>query len=185
MSEERPFAFLSRRRFLRWSLIGGGSLISLSSGVVNALLALRGKAPEVAGLRVLTAHEYRTLQSIADAQLPRGGAFALGALDMDLGRRFDAFLAQEPQQNIDDLKAALFLVEMGPPIFERRPITFSNLNADERLAHWQGWIAAPQLIRRQASLAFRKFLSIVFYDEPQVWPGIGYPGPGAAGRRAS
>ena len=34
-----------------------------------------------------------------------------------------------------------------------------------------------ETLQRQAATAFRKFLSLVFFDTPEVWPHIGYPGP--------
>jgi hypothetical protein len=69
------------------------------------------------------------------------------------------------------------LVEYGPVIFERRLSTFSNLAPDERRRHWRGWMESDLAVRRQVSLAFRKFLHTVYFDDPAVWPQIGYPGP--------
>lgn len=146
-------------------------------GGAGGLLALRGAAPEVTGLRILTDHEYRTLAALARTHLPAGGPFPEGADDLDLARAFDAFLADEPQENVRDLKRALLLVEYGPVVFDRTASTFSHLDDAARLAHWQGWMASPVLIRRQVALAFRKFLALVFFDQERIWPHLGYPGP--------
>ena len=37
----------------------------------------------------------------------------------------------------------------------------------------------PQVQRNalQIALAFRKFMSLVFYDRPEIWPHLGYEGP--------
>jgi len=167
------FAILSRRRLLGGSLAAGGLL--LMGGA--ELWALRGRAAHIGGLRCLTDYEYRTLSALTRALFPPGSAFALGAQDLELERAFDAFLADEPEWNRTDLKRALFLLEYGPVLFERRLKTFSNLGPDERLAHFQRWAESRSLIRRQVALAFRKFLSLVFYDQPIAWPAIGYDGP--------
>lgn len=167
------FAVLSRRRLLKVGL-GAGGLVA-ASGL--GLWGLRGAAPAVEGLRVLTAHEYRTLAKLAEAVLPDGEVFAEGASIVDLARAFDGFLADEPQWNIDDLKRALFLLELGPVVFERRLATFSNLSADERRAHFERWASASSDTRRQVAVAFRRFLFLVFYDQPAVWPRLGYDGP--------
>lgn len=140
-------------------------------------LALRGRAAHVAGLRCLTDHEFRTLTSLTRALFPPGGAFRFGADDAGLERAFDQFLAGEPEWNRADLKRALFLLEYGPVIFERRLRTFSRLPEAERLAHFQRWSESDTLVRRQVALAFRKFLTLVFYDRPGTWAAIGYPGP--------
>lgn len=138
---------------------------------------MRGSAPEVDGLRILSDHQFRTLSAIARTEIPRGGPFEHGADDADLARAFDAFLADEPDSVQSDLANALLLVEFGPLIFDRKLKTFSNLSDDERRAHWQAWRESPTLLRRQVALAFHKFLCLVFYDDPRAWPAIGYPGP--------
>ena len=168
-----PFGFLSRRRLLAAGL-GGGVLIAAG---VGGLAALRGTAPAVAGLSVLSAQEYRTLANIARAQLPRGGPFQLGAEDFDLPRAFDGFLKNEAAENVRDLRRALLLFEYGPVLFEGHFVTFSNLSVEQRAKHWEAWCQSDTALRRQVALAFRKFLSMVFYDTPEVWPSIHYPGP--------
>lgn len=145
-------------------------------GGAAGLLAMRGRAPAVAGLRCLGDQEYRTLRQLALALFPREGGFPVGGEDVDLARSFDAFLADEPEWNRGDLKKGLFLLEYGPVIFERRLVTFSHLAAPERLAHFEGW-AGGGLVRRQLALALKRFLALVFYDRPEVWAHIGYDGP--------
>lgn len=168
-----PFAFLSRRRWLKWTL-GAGGLLFMGGG---GLFAARGRAPHVAGLRILSDQEHRTVAALARAILPRGGAFSLGARDVDLARAFDRFLADEPSWNQRDLRNAIFLLEMGPIVFDGRRVTFSHLSEAERLAHFEGWMRSGVLLRRQVAVAFKKFLHVVFYDTPEVWPSIGYDGP--------
>lgn len=162
------FSVLPRRKALRILLGIGGAATATGGG----LLALRGSAPEVAGLRCLGAHEHRTLTALATALFPDDGPFA--SSNADLPRTFDAFLEGEDEDRRADLKRALSLLEWGPLLFDRRLRTFSNLSADERLAHFERWSTSDSLLRRQVALAFRKFLSVVFYDRPEIWPHIGY-----------
>lgn len=164
------FAIVSRRRFLRLSL-AAGAFVLMGGGAW--LLARRGRAP---GTAALTEREHRTLSQLARALFPGGGAFPVGASDVDLARAFDDFLADEPEWNQADLSRALLLLEMGPILFERRLRRFSGLPAEERLAHFQRW-AEGGLLRRQVATAFRRFLALAFYDTPAVWPHIGYDGP--------
>jgi hypothetical protein len=174
MTSRADFSAVSRRRFLGYSL-GAGSLLLM--GGAGGLLALRGRAPAVDGLRCLTAHEYRTLAALADALFPAGGAFPLGAADTDVAHRLDLFLADEPAWNQRDLKRALVLLEYGPVLFDRRLVTFSHLDADQRAAHFATWTACDSATRRQAALAFRRLLALLFYDRPEAWSGVGYDGP--------
>ena len=168
------FSFLSRRRFLKASLVAAGAILGVGGG---GLLALRGRAPRVDGLRVLDPHEYRTLQSLVEVMLPKTDAIPVDAASMDLPRAFDEFLADEPEQNVKDLRQALLLIEFGPLAFDKNLTTFSRLGVVERTAHWSEWARSDKVLRRQVSIAMRKFFNLVYFDQEQVWPHIGYPGP--------
>ena len=171
---EGLFSFLSRRRFLKLGLVAGGAVLGIGGG---SLLALRGRAPKVDGLRVLDAHEYRTLQSLVEVMLPRTDAIPIDVATMDLPRAFDGFLADEPEHNVKDLQKALTLIEFGPLAFDQQLTTFSRLDVAARTAHWNEWGHSDNLLRRQVSIAMRKFFNLVYFDHEQVWPHIGYPGP--------
>lgn len=175
MSQGGEFGFLSRRRVIA---LGAAGLTALAFG--GGVLSLLSGAPEVAGLSVIGAREYRTLAALATTLLPSGGPFEIGAERLDLARAFDGFLAGEPPANVDNLRRALLLFELGPMLFERRWTTFSKLSAEERLRHYEAWSSSDTLLRRQVAIAFRKFMALVFYDTPEVWPHIGYPGPSLA-----
>ena len=109
--------------------------------------------------------------------LPKTDAIPIDAASMDLPRAFDAFLADEPEQNVRDLQKALVLIEFGPLAFDKKLTTFSRLDVAERTAHWNEWALSDNLLRRQVSIAMRKFFNLVYFDHEEVWPHIGYPGP--------
>jgi len=173
-SSEGLFGFVSRRRFLKLGLVAGGAVLGIGGG---GLLALRGRAPSVDGLRMLDVHEYRTLQSLVEVMLPRTDAIPIDVGTMDLPRAFDAFLADEPNHNVSDLRKALVLIEFGPLVFDKKFTTFSRLDPVERSDHWESWGASDDVLRRQVSIAMRKFFNLVFFDREEIWPHIGYPGP--------
>src|SRR4051812_7282241 len=107
------FSILSRRRLLKLGLGAGGAVLAGGTG----LWALRGGAPAIEGLRILTAQEHRTLASLAEVAIP-------GSASAGLAKLFDGFLADEPEWNVTDLKRALLLLEFGPLLFDRRLATF-------------------------------------------------------------
>jgi len=109
--------------------------------------------------------------------LPKTDAIPIDAAPMDLPRAFDNFLANEPKQNVKDLQKALVLIEFGPLAFDKRLTTFSRLDTAERTTHWNEWALSGNVLRRQVSIAMRKFFNLVYFDHEQVWPHIGYPGP--------
>lgn len=168
----RGAALLSRRRALQ-ALLGIGGL---AAGGTAGLLSLRGSAPDVAGLRILSAQSFRTFKALAEAVFSGGPATLADASD-ELARTFDGYLADEPKWAQDEAQQALSLLEFGPLIFERKLSTFSHLTVAERLSHFEQWTVSDNGIRRQAATGFRKFLCLVFYDRPAAWPLIGYDGP--------
>ena len=165
-----PFPLLSRRRLLKFTLGAGGVL----AAGVGGLFALRGSAPAVTGLKVLNPQEFRTFSSLAAAAFPPG---AVPKTPADLARMFDGYLADEPEWGQSEAKSALVLLEFGPVLFERKLATFSQLEPVERVAHFERWGASDSELRRQVFIGFKQFLSLVFYDQPEVWPMLAYEGP--------
>ncbi len=171
------FAVIRRRRFLKWGL-GAGAAIA--GGGALSYASLFGIAPNAGPLRVLSDREHRTLRNLVTtiagplAQRERA----------DIADAFDAFLADEPPNIVEDLKGALVWIELGPVLYDRRWASFSQLRQGARERHFRGWMESDDLVRRQVATAFRKFVNIVCYDTPASWPRIRYPGP-ATGLRES
>jgi hypothetical protein len=168
------FGRLSRRQLL---LAAAGGTMAAVAGGAGGLAWLRGGAPEVSGLTILSSRAYETLQCIALAHIPPGGAFENSAADRDLPRLFDTFLADEPVRIQRNAKLAILVVEYGPLRYDGRLTSFSNLEPEARIVHWDQWVTSPDPFRQQVSLAFRKFFSLAFYDHPDAWQHIGYHGP--------
>jgi len=168
-----PFAAISRRRWLKLGLGAIGGLIGLGAG---GLAWVRGCAPSVSGLRVLDDHEHQTLRHLV-VVLFGARIYGQDVAAMDLPRAFDGFLADSPEDDVSDLRSAITLLEIGPVIDRKHASPFSRLSDEERTAFFRGWMEGDDVLRRQVALAFRKFFSLVMFDRPEVWPGIGYPGP--------
>lgn len=172
------FSVVSRRRFLGVSLGIAGTVLLGGGG---GLLALRGRARSITGLRCLSRHQATTLEALAECLYPAGGAFELGASGLELARGVDAFLVDAPAWQRRDLGRALHLLEFGPLLFERRLATFSHLPPAERLAHFETWRRSDSDTRRQVAAAFQRLLAVLFYDRPEAWVAIDYDGPAARG----
>jgi len=177
VSDSNPFEFIARRRFLKWTLGVGG--LALGGGGA-AYASLFGLAPYAGPLEVLTDLEHRTVTNLVtticgtEAERERRGV--AGA--------FDAFLADEPANIVSDLKNALTWLELGPVLYDRRWQTFSGLSQSDREAHFLSWMESDELLRRKVATAFRKFVNLVTYDNPDVWRRIAYPGPATGLRDA-
>ncbi|MFN8544231.1 MAG: hypothetical protein U0807_08490 [Candidatus Binatia bacterium] len=174
MAGGADFSAVSRRWLLKYSLGAAGFALM---GGAGGLLAIRGGAPAVAGLRWLTAQEHRTLAALAGALYPPSPAFPVGANDVHLVSRIDAFVADLAPWDQRDLRRAIVLLEYGPVLFERRATTFRHLAEEERAAHFARWSVSDSQLRREVAVAFRRLLALMFFDRPEVWPHVGYDGP--------
>ena len=172
----RPFALLTRRRLLGLGL--GGAVVA--AGGVGLLASLRGSAPDVAGLRCLGPAHFRTLQHMARTHIPAGGALPPGADETELAKKFDIYLADEPEEHQTEIRRALDLVEFGPVLFDHRAVTFSHLTPAEQLTHWTAWGQSDVQLRRQVWWGFARFFGLVYYDTPALWATMGHPGPSFA-----
>lgn len=170
MATESPFSFLGRRRFLRWGLGAGGVVLA---GGGTAWLSLFSVAPDAGPLAVLNDREHRTLRNLTTAVL---GHAALRKREV-IANAFDAFLADEPPHVVSDLRTALTYIELGPVLYERRWAIFSDLSQTDRETHLRAWMESDDLTRRMVATAFRKFINLVYYDDPSAWAAIHYPGP--------
>lgn len=173
---------LSRRVFLRRSLHAAGALTlapGLSIGCAPGDVA---RAPT--DLRVLDPGEWALLGVVADTLIPRGGAFELGARDVDLATRIDAFLAGESVAVLRGLSAALLLIEWGSPLASGRVARFSRLGADERAACIDALCRSRIDLLREVYAGLKQLCFFTFYAIDASWPAVGYDGPWVAAKPA-
>lgn len=169
---------LTRRVFLKRSFQAAGALVSLP------WIAPACAPVEVAdGLRVLSAGDFRVLTAVADSVVPRGGAFATGAADVDVARRIDALLAPADPRLLRGLRAGLALVEYAGGLLAGRPGRFSRLSAGDREAVLA---ALPHRfgLAREAYAGLRALCLFAFYSADESWPALGYEGPWVSGSAA-
>ncbi len=191
MSESAPgegragaFSRLTRRRAFKLLLAAPGGLLAVGGA---GALWLHGCPPDVPGLGVLGDREARTLEALGEVMFPPLAAFDPGLAPGDLARAFDGFLRDEPAANVSGLTRALLLLEAGPLLYDHGVTPFSRLDVDARRVHFESWVTSDELLRRVVATAFRRFLSLVVYDRPQVWAYLGYrgtlrlPTPGGGG----
>lgn len=171
----------TRRVFLKRSLQAAGTLAVLPLAGSGCGPARRGAAPP--GLAVLSPGEYAVLAAAADAFVPRGGAFELGASDVDVAGRVDALLADEDPQVQRGLRAALGLLEWAGGPLAGRFGRFSGLSASDRTAVL-GALPHRFGLARDVYAGLKLLCLFSFYCADEVWPAIGYDGPWVGGSRA-
>jgi hypothetical protein len=180
---ERPAPVLpelTRRALLGRSL----AALGVAAGLPGLLPTAAPAQGAPAGLRVLAPGEWQVLAAVADTVIPRGGAFSLGAADLDLAARIDALLAAQPAELAGGVRGALLLLEYGAPLLSGRVARFSRLGAVERDEVF-GALPGSFGLARRVYAGLRGLCLFAFYVQPESWPGVGYDGPWAERRGAA
>jgi hypothetical protein len=170
----------SRRVFLRRSLHVAGALALVPGLSVGCAPGDVARAPT--DLRVLDPGEWSLLGALADTLIPRGGAFELGARDLDLATRIDAFLAGESFDVLRGLSAALLLIEWTSPLASGRVARFSRLGPDERAACIDALCRSRIGLLREVYAGVKQLCFFTFYAIDASWPAVGYDGPWVAAK---
>jgi hypothetical protein len=165
----------ARRTFLTRGLqaLGAAAVFPYVAGQV---LAAAGQTSAPPALHVLTSGEYTILAAFADTMIPRGGAFEMGAADVDLARRIDSYLPRLNPDMIVGVRGALVFVDQKAPGLAKKPGTFAALAPTDREAVFAAMLASPGL--PASVLLALKYLCIShFYAIDATWKFIGYDGP--------
>jgi hypothetical protein len=189
--EKSPPPAATLALFSRRNLMLGGLGAAAVAGLGGLGLALqstvRGPAPSDA-LQVLTLDEHAIVAAVARRVCPEPGPDVPGADAIDVGLLADRLLASADEHAVADVKTVLALFEsglVGAVFLERaRPFTaLSPTDQDRVLLAWRG---SSVLLRRSVYRALASLCTSLYYADPRVFPGIGYPGPPdpAALRRA-
>lgn len=166
-----PFA-TTRRRFLTLGL-GGAAL--LGAGGALRWLTLGYSLPPGDVAVALSTKEMAIVRAIVEALLPGDDGLPSG-LALSVHQRIDEEVFSQPDEVQEDLKAALQLLEHGPPLFG----AFGRLTAlapEERREVLARMLRSDVDVVVQAAVAMKQLAHIFYFTREEVWPHIGYDGP--------
>src|SRR3972149_9652602 len=114
----------------------------------------------------------KVMEAIADTIIPSDGPDRPGALDMGLVDRLLDFLTIIPF-GPTAMKLASWSWEFCP-IWSGRFARFSRLSAEERERIFLSWETSRLMFRRGALLITKAVWMAPFYNNPAIWPYIGF-----------
>jgi len=167
----------TRRVFLNRTLqaLGAAATLPLTSACLSASPEEREEA-QSPSLSTLTQAEYTTLDALGDTLIPVGGAFELGARDVDLARRIDRYLPGMDPDVVTGLRGALAFVENQAPNLAGMKPPFSSLDEADRATVLTAMLASDGLAR--GVFTATKYVCVVhFYTIDETWKFTGYDGP--------
>jgi len=136
---------------------------------------MRRVSTEAEARRLLGDRCFETLRLLAAAIIPSGGAFPVGADDVDVAVRVAATVAGMRGVARLGLRAALMVWELGPllSLYRHR---FSQLSPDDRLAYAERAAISRLPWRSGVLSALRALCLMSFASHPSVAEALGFPG---------
>lgn len=176
MGDNNKLPSATRRLFLQRSLLAMTAVAAAPFVSAQAIADTAAAAVDTPALSILTLEDYKILSVVSDTIIPRGGAFDLGALDIDLAARIDSYLDPADTALIQGISGALAFLEHQAPTLLGKEGSFSAMSAPER--------ESLMLTLRDAGgdatqvfAALRGLCVFYFYTDEHAWPQIGYDGP--------
>lgn len=124
-------------------------------------------------IKFLTEKEYKIVRALAEALIPSGGAFPLGAEDLNAAEKVDALLHYLRTDLRTEIKVMMKFLNYSP-LFSLRFSTFSRMSLEERIAYLQIWEESRFYFRRAILLALKALVCMAFYADPKVEEILGY-----------
>jgi hypothetical protein len=165
-------AALSRRRLLAF---GAGGAALLGCGGALSWLTVGYSLPPGDVAVGLSVKELAIVRAIVEALLPEDGDLPSG-LSLGVHQRVDEEVWSAPDDVRSDLRAAIQLLEVLPPLYGF-PGRLTRLRPDQRLACLQALRTAGWTPIVQAVTALQQMCHLFAYVQPGSWPAIGYDGP--------
>ncbi len=152
--------------------MSGPRLLSRGSRKVDCG-GIRSTICHMPELRFLTPAEFEVLRAVADAMVPRGGAFALGAEDVGVAEAIDGLLHYFPADLRVGFRRVLWFVRISP-LLSLKFTTFTGMSPEERTAYLRGWEESRFYPRRIVITMIKLLVTMVFYADPRVEKILGY-----------
>jgi len=175
---------MTRRVFLSRTLqaLGAAAAVPLAGCATTpassqaGAVAQAGPVTTAPAPRFLTAEQFATLEAVNDTIIPRGGAFELGARDVGLATRIDAFLPTFDPSVAQGIRGALVFVEQQAPALAGKTAPFSGLSEADRAAVCNAMLRSGGM--PASILLAMKWVSMnFFYTMDATWKVTGYDGP--------
>lgn len=123
-------------------------------------------------LKVLDQKLYMITQAVADTLAPTGGAFQVGAQDVDAALLFDNYIDRLGKLPLKLIKTVLYLLEYAP-LFTRLK-RFSRMNQEQRLNYLRGWENSRIASKRNLFVMIKMLILMPFYSHDAVANAMNY-----------
>jgi hypothetical protein len=167
---------ISRRRFLRNTLLGG-ALLGTAAVVGRHLSGYHLDEETAKRLRALSPKEYLVLQAIVRRLVAPDAADAPSPDALGAALFVDGYLTKLDEGTRSDVRALLHLFEHGSGPFRFGLTRFTHMSPDEQDATLTDWETSRLTVRRRGFQALKTLAMLGYWRADATWPLIGYTGP--------
>lgn len=122
----------------------------------------------------LSRGECRILTAVATTLMPRGGAFEIGAEDIDYLSFVDRYIDEQDRVTRFGLKYLIHQWNILPLLYFKHPRRFCSLTAEQKTRFLRQVSENPKFLVRSNALLFKMILGMVLYEDPRVEKELGY-----------
>jgi len=108
---------------------------------------------------------------------PRGGAFAIGAEDVDLIPLANKFLKGFEPTTLLGIKSMFLLFNLLPFLFIYKPLPFTWLKREDQNRYIEKWVNSLIYAKRGVITAIKVMCAQFFYSAEEVEKALGYDLP--------
>lgn len=164
----------TRRGFLRLAGLGAALTALGQAGTLPGGAALAAPAD---GERFLDDWETELLTQLMERMVFTGEPEAPRVRDTSAVPAVDALCRQLPSEVSGQIPLLIRLFEYGPLVFDLSFSRFSRMSDADKDASLEAWMRSRIGLRRLAFTGLRNLCFFGYYNQPEVWPLIGYRGP--------
>lgn len=179
-SPDHPVAALapvSRRRFLRWTLLGAASVTAVGAGVVAVLRRSPvDDMPVPDTLRHLSASEYHLFARALPVLLPVQGTALPAVSDIPVLETIDSMIGMLAPGVRKELAAGLTLFDHGALVSGWHGKRFVDLDDEAVHDYFERW-SRGNTIQKALATVVKKFVYVAYWRDPRTWPAIEFDGP--------
>ncbi len=108
---------------------------------------------------------------------PRGGAFAIGAEDVDLIPLANKFLKGFEPTTLLGIKSMFLIFNLLPVLFIYKPLPFTWLKIEDQNRYIEKWANSLMYAKRGVITAIKVMCAQFFYSHPDVEKALNYDLP--------
>jgi hypothetical protein len=127
-----------------------------------------GYPPAAPAGAVLSRKEQAIVAACADALFPPGGPIPVSGTEAGLVRYMDTYVRTLPRVPALLVRLLFHSVEHAPWIFGPRPVRFTRLRPEERVAVLREMAESPLYFRRVSCISMRTMMTMGYLAHPEV-----------------